>query len=81
MSLFAQAHEPLPGAEFQARVTERLHRPANWLDFTRSVGSVIYAALAGIAVGITAPFRLRSGYVGVMAASAAAFSIWMSLQP
>ena len=81
MRLFAQANETLPGLEFQARVNARLHRSARWLDLTRSVGSVIHAALSGIALGITAPFKLRSGYVGLMAASAAVFSIWMSLQP
>ena len=42
---------------------------------------MIHAALSGIAVGLTAPFKLRSRYVGVMAASAAVFTLWMGLQP
>ena len=80
LRLFAEATQSLPGADFQAQVLARLHRPLGPLDIARRSGFVLRAALSGIAAGVTAPFRLRAGYIGAMAASAAVLILWITLQ-
>jgi len=79
LRLFAQANEPLPGRDFQAQVTARLHRSWSWPEIAAAFGFATRAALLGIAAGIVAPLKLRSGYVGAMAASAAGLTVWIAL--
>jgi hypothetical protein len=79
--VFAEANRPLPNAEFHARVIGRLQpRPHGWFGVAQAVTSSSRAALAGLAMGIVAPFRLRAGYIGLMTASAAVMAIWAMLQ-
>ena len=78
--LFAEANQPLPNAEFHVRVIERLHQPYGWSSLARAVSSSSRAAFSGLAMGIAAPFRLRSGHIGVLAVSGAALLIWATLQ-
>jgi hypothetical protein len=78
--LFAEANRPLPGADFHARVIERLHRPRGWHGLAGAVISSGRAALSGVTIGIAAPFRLRFGHIGLMTVSAAAAVIWVTLQ-
>lgn len=61
---FAQADESLPGADFQANVLANLPRAAARLDITYELGFMVRAALAGIAAGILAPFRMSYGLSG-----------------
>jgi hypothetical protein len=77
--LFAEANRPLPGADFHARVIERLHRPRGWHGLAGAVISSGRAALSGVTIGIAAPFRLRFGHIGLMTVSAAALAIWATL--
>jgi hypothetical protein len=78
--LFAEANQPLPDAEFHARVLERLHPPHVWSGLARAVICSSRAALSGLAMGVVAPFRLRPGHIGLMTVSAAALVIWTALQ-
>lgn len=78
--LFAEANQPLPDAQFHARLIERLQQPNGWSALSRAVLCGSRGALAGLAMGITAPFRLRFGHIGLMAVSAAALAIWATLQ-
>jgi len=78
--LFAEANQPVPDAGFHARVIERLQQPYGWSALARAVLCGSRAALAGLAMGITAPFRLRFGHIGLMTVSAAALAIWATLQ-
>jgi hypothetical protein len=80
LRLFTDANQPLPGGEFQTEVIAQLHRQRGRLEIAQSFGFAILAALSGIAVGVIAPFKVRSGYIGVMAASAAALTLWITLQ-
>jgi hypothetical protein len=78
--LFAEASQPLPDAEFHARVIERLHERYGWSGLARAMISSSRAVLSGLGMGIVAPFRLRPGHVGLMTVSAAALAIWAMLQ-
>jgi hypothetical protein len=78
--LFSEANQPLPHAEFHARVLERLHPPRAWSGLAGAVICGSRAALSGLAMGIIAPLRLRPGYIGLMTVSAAALVIWTALQ-
>jgi hypothetical protein len=78
--LFAEANQPLPNAEFHARVIERLHQPYGWSGLARALVCSGRAAVSGLVLGIVAPFRLRSGHIGLMTVSAAALLIWVTLQ-
>ena len=77
--LFAEANRQLPNAEFHARMIERLHQPYGWSSLARALSSSSRAAFAGLAMGIAAPFRLRSGHIGLLAGSGAALLIWAML--
>jgi|KBSSwiStaDraftv2_1062776.scaffolds.fasta_scaffold10574_8 hypothetical protein len=77
---FAEANQPLPDAEFHARLIGRLQQPYGWSALSGAVIRGSRAALAGLAVGIAAPFRLRFGHIGLMTVSAAALAIWATLQ-
>jgi hypothetical protein len=78
--LFAEASQPLPDAEFHARVMERLHQPYGWSGLAGAVICSSRAALSGLAMGIASPFRLRPGHIGLMTVSAVALLIWAMLQ-
>ena len=78
--LFAQANQPLPQADFQARFVEKLNQSNNWLGPARALTSIVRATLSGLVLGITAPFAVRRGHLGLLAASGAAMMIWMALQ-
>ena len=78
--LFAQAHQSLPGADFEARLMRQMAHPRGGLS-GHSVATVIHAACSGIATGLLAPFRLRAGYSTAMLITAAVLTVWMSLQP
>jgi hypothetical protein len=80
LRLFAEASQPLRHAEFHARVIERLHQHYGWSSLARAVSSSSRAALSGLGVGIAAPFRLRSGHIGLLAVSGVALLIWATLQ-
>ena len=78
--LFAQANQPLPQTDFHARFVEKLNRSHSWLGPVRALTSIVRATLSGLALGITAPFAVRRGHLGLLAASGAAMMIWMALQ-
>ena len=78
--LFAGTNRSLPGADFHARVIASLHQPHGWHGLARAVISGSRAALAGVTIGIVAPFRLRFGHIGLMAISGAAAVVWITLQ-
>jgi hypothetical protein len=78
--LFAEASQPLPDAEFHARVIERLHRSHVGFGLAHALIRGSRAALSGLAMGIVAPLRLRPGHIGLMTVSAAALAIWQALQ-
>ena len=78
--LFARANQPLPQADFHARFVEKLNRSHSWLGPARALTSIVRATLSGLALGITAPFAVRRGHLGLLAASGAAMVIWMALQ-
>jgi hypothetical protein len=69
---FAEAHQPLADAQFVAQVSARLsaapllRRGALW--------SVPRTILGGLVTGVSAALRLR--YAGLMAAAAAAVTLW-----
>src|SRR5262249_10170759 len=77
---FAQANAPLPGAEFQARVTARLAAESRGGLNINTVLPLIRAATCGISTGLFAPFRLRFGYSTALMVTAAALTLWMGLQ-
>jgi hypothetical protein len=76
---FAQARRPLPGDEFEAHLMKRLAHSRGWLS-GHSFISVIQAACSGIATGLLVPFKLRPGYSTAMVVTAAALTVWISLQ-
>jgi hypothetical protein len=78
--VFAEATQPLPPAEFHARVLERLHQPRGWSGLAHVVVRSSRAALSGLAMGVVAPLRLRAGHIGLMLMSAAVLVIWAALQ-
>jgi hypothetical protein len=84
--LFAQTQQPLPGADFEARLMRQLSHSQGvlsgrgWLS-GYSLVAVVRAAWSGIATGLLAPFKLRPGYSTAMLITAAVLTVWMSLQP
>jgi len=80
LRLFVEANEPLPGADFSAQLTAHLHRPPTWPGLAQSLRFAVRGALAGIMSGVVTPFRMGGGYVGAMIASAAALTLWITLQ-
>ncbi len=78
--LFAHANKPLPSADFHARFVENLNRSLRWLGPARALTSIVRATLSGLAMGMAAPFAVRPGHLGLLAASGAAMMIWMALQ-
>ncbi len=77
---FAAANQPLPNADFHARVSERLRQPYGGSGLARAVIRSAGAALSGLATGFVAPFRLGFSHIGLMAVSAAVLAIWATLQ-
>jgi hypothetical protein len=77
---FAKSNQPLPQADFHARFVEKLNRSRSWMGPARALTSIVRATLFGLARGITAPFAVRRGHLGLLAASGAAMMIWMALQ-
>jgi hypothetical protein len=77
---FAAAQQHLPGTDFESRVGKHVHQSRKWIAAYR-LGSLLRAAVTGIATGILTPFRLRSSYAAVMAAAAVAMlTVWIGLQ-
>jgi|HubBroStandDraft_1064217.scaffolds.fasta_scaffold00036_57 hypothetical protein len=71
---FAEAHLPLADAQFVAQVSARLSAaPLLRIGALWSVPGII---LRGLRSGIGAPLRLK--YAGLMAAVAAAVTLWVS---
>jgi hypothetical protein len=56
---FAQANEPLPGAEFQAQLRAELQRSRGWPDIAHELGFFARAILAGVVAGVLAPFKVH----------------------
>jgi hypothetical protein len=73
---FAAAQQQLPGADFEDRVALHLHQSRKEVAAYR-VGSLLRTAVTGIATGMLAPFRLRSGYAAVMAAVVVMLTVWI----
>jgi hypothetical protein len=80
LRLFVEADQPLPDADFRNRVNEALNRPQGWRDVVRALAEATRAVLSGVAIGIAAPFRIRTSRLGLMAASGTALVIWATLQ-
>src|SRR5262245_46752316 len=84
--LFAQAQQPLPGADFEARLMRQLPHSQGGLSgrgwFSGySFAAVVHAACSGIATGLLATFRLRPRYSTAMVITAPVLTVWMSFQP
>jgi hypothetical protein len=75
---FALSHRPLADAQFVARVTGQLHARASLDSALRVLNGSVRAILSGLAVGITAPLRLR--HAGLLALAAAAVAVCTALQ-
>lgn len=71
---FAHSDQPLPDAEFVARVAAQLRPRASLAGIAESLISALDAALRGLAAGLAAPLRLR--YAGLVALAAALVTVW-----
>jgi hypothetical protein len=78
--LFAEANQPLPNAEFHARVTGRLGERYGGFGLARAVIRSGRAAVSGLGVGIVASLRFRPGHIGLMTVSVAALLVWAALR-
>ncbi len=77
---FVAAQQQLPGADFESRVARHLHRSRNGVAAYR-LGTLLRAAVKGIATGILAPFKLRPVYAAAMAAATVVMlTLWIGLQ-
>lgn len=74
---FAEAHQPLSDRQFVAQVVARLSAaPGPGLRMS-ALWSVPHTILGGLVTGISAPLRLK--YAALMAAVAAAVTLWTTL--
>jgi hypothetical protein len=74
---FAASQRPLADAQFVAQVTRQLHARAGVDTVLRVFHGAVRAILGGLAVGITAPLKLR--YAGLLALAAAAVTLGSAL--
>lgn len=71
---FARSDQPLPDAEFVARVVAQLRPRASLPGIAEALISATDAALRGLATGFAAPLRLR--YAGLVALAAMLVAVW-----
>ena len=67
LRLFAATNEPLPDADFHARVMARVRRPPGWRGIAQATASTLFAISSGMVAGVTAPFRQRTGIFRLLA--------------
>jgi hypothetical protein len=75
---FARCEQPLPDAEFVARLREQLRPRLSLAGIAEVLPAAIGGALDGLVTGILAPFRLR--YAGLVSLATALVVLW-SLMP
>jgi hypothetical protein len=76
---FEQANRPLPGVDFQERLSRQLNGRNGWLSAAQMLISTTRAVLAGMKVGIAGAFNLRSGSLRLVAVSGTAVMLWLTL--
>ena len=74
---FARSDQPLPDAEFVARVGAQLRPRASLPGLAQTLISAMEGAFRGLATGVTTPLRLR--YAGLVAIAAALVTVWSLL--
>jgi hypothetical protein len=67
LRLFAGAAESLSDADFHARVMARVRRPPGWRGIAQATASTLFSISSGVATGVAAPFRQRTGIVRLLA--------------
>jgi hypothetical protein len=75
---FARCEQPLPDAEFVARLRAQLRPRVSLAGIAQILPVTIGVALGGLVTGILAPLRLR--YAGLVALAVALAALW-SLVP
>ncbi|MGP8035622.1 MAG: hypothetical protein ACLPQ6_15950 [Steroidobacteraceae bacterium] len=74
---FAHSEQPLPDAEFVARVVAQLRPRGSVAGIARALPAAMAVILRALATGLTTPLRLR--YAGLVALAAALVTVWSLL--